>query len=571
MCSRKWRRQTETPESNTDEGSGIRSRERLRGRRAPDSLPSVAARIWRFRGVCALALALASACVRKDETPVARGDREQILYTSIGPEPADLDPHKTTGLLEADILRSLGEGLVNLDSRDLHPTPAAAERWEISPDGLSYVFHLRPNLRWSDGAPLRAANFVAGFRRTLAPEVASELSYLLWPIRNAEPFNKNQLSDFSQVGVRAVDPQTVEITLERPTAWFLELLAQRMFYPEREDDNKAWPWMGNGAFVLKRWDHQRELVAEPNPYYWNAPAVRLHQIHFVELEDMQTEERAFRTGLVHKTARLPPGKIESYRREHPELLRIDPVLSVYYYLVNTARPPLADARVRRALAMSIDRRAIVEHVTHGGQQPAEAFTPPGTGGYTARAGIPFDPEGARRLLAEAGYPGGRDFPPVELLFNTNESHRLVAEAVQAMWKRELGIDVQILNQEWKVFLQSVSSGDFQIARASWAGAYLDPNTFLEIFLSGGSNNHSGFADARYDALLNEAAQTAEPAARLELFQEAEARLLEAVPVLPIYDYTHPYLMRPSVRGWTANALDYHLYQEVSLERDSARP
>lgn len=516
--------------------------------------------------MCAFTLALAAACARRDQSPVARGDREQIFYASIGPEPAELDPHRTAGLLEAGILRALGEGLVNLDAHDLHPIPGAAERWEISPDGLTYTFHLRAKLRWSDGAQLTAADFAAGLHRVLSPEVGAELSYLLWPIRNAEAFNRKRLTDFSQVGVRAPNGQTLELTLERPTPYFLSLLAQRMFYPGRAADGKSWPWVGNGPFVLTQWKHQRELVARPNPYYWNAASVRLREIHFVVMEDVQTEERAFRTGLLHKTARIPPGKIDVYRREHREQLRIDPALGVYYYLINTARPPLNDVRVRRALAMAIDRSAIVEHITHGGQKPAATFTPPGTGGYAARARIIYDPENARKLLAEAGYSGGRGFPTLELLFNTNESHRLIAEAVQAMWKRELGIDVRLVNQEWKVFLNSISTGDFQIARAGWVGGYFDPNAFLENFLSGGANNRTGFADARYDSLIAAAARTAAPSVRRELFQEAEARLLAAAPIMPIYDYTDPYLIRPSVHGWTPNALDYHLYQDVWLER-----
>ena len=529
-----------------------------------------------------LLLCFVAAGCGRNETPVQRGNRDGIFYVGIGPDPQELDPQTATGIPEAAILRALGEGLVNLDSRDLHPIPGVAERWEISADGLTYKFHLRAEARWSDGASLTAGDFLASFQRELSPGLGAELSYLLWPIRNAEMFNKGRLADFGKVGVRALDDRTLELTLERPTAYFLTLLAQRMFYPVRPASGSelkrgrapvadkqgaaAAGWIGNGPFAMAEWRHNREIVLRRNPHYWNAAAVRLKEIHFCVIEDVEAEERAFRAGLLHKTARMPQGKIDAYRRDHPGQLRIDPSLGTYYYLINTMRPPLDDTRVRRALALAIDRTALVQHVARGGQREAEAFTPPGTAGYTARTSLPFDPDTARQLLAAAGYPGGRGLPTLELLFNTNDNHRQLAEAVQAMWQRELGVVARLVNQEWKVFLHSISTGDFAIARAGWSGGYLDPNAFLDNFVSGGANNRTGFADPRYDALLAEAAATTDPDARRELLQEAETRLLEAAPIIPIYHYTYPYLLQPSVRGWPANVLDYHLYQEVELRK-----
>ncbi len=523
------------------------------------------------------------------ETRVERGNRDGIFYVGIGPEPHDLDPHTAIGVPEANILRALGEGLVNLDGRDLRPIPGVAERWDISADGLTYTFHLRADARWSDGAPLTAADFVASFRRELLPGLGADFSELLWPIRGAEAFNKGRLRDFTAVGVRAPDDRTLELTLERPTAYFLSLLAQRMFYPVRPASGSgeteplkrgrppradkpgsaaeaAAAWIGNGPFAVVEWRHNQEIVLRRNPHYWNAAAVRLQAIHFCVVEDVEAEERAFRAGLLHKTARMPQSKIDTYRREHPDQLRIDPALGTYFYLLNTTRPPLDDARVRRALALALDRAALVRHVARGDQRPADAFTPPDTAGYTARTRLPFDPEAARRLLAEAGFPSGRGLPALELLFNTNENHRLLAEAVQAMWQRELGAEVRLVNQEWKVYLNSLSTGSFALARSGWSAGHLDPNAFLENFVSGGANNRTGFADPRYDALLAEAAATADPEARRELFQQAEARLLDAAPIIPIYHYTYPYLLQPSVRGWPPNVLDYHLYQEVTLGR-----
>jgi oligopeptide transport system substrate-binding protein len=293
--------------------------------------------------------------------------------------------------------------------------------------------------------------------------------------------------------------------------------------------------------------------------------VKLNQIYFYSIESSDTDERAFRSGQLHKTYVLPETKIDTYREKYPDLLHIDPFLWTYFYICNTTKPPLDDKRVRRALAMSIDREAIVKNVTRGGQIPAFHFTPPGTAGYTARARFPFDIEGAKKLLAQAGFPEGRGMPPVEILFNTLETHRAVAEAIQDMWKRNLGIDVRLLNQEWKVYLDSKKTGHYQVARFGWIGDYPDPNTFLDMWLTGGGNNDSRWSNPEYDRLIREAGRTADLDRRLEVFQQAEAILLDEMPIIPIYFYTRVYALDPSVKGWHPTILDNHPYQKLWLE------
>ena len=302
-----------------------------------------------------------------------------------------------------------------------------------------------------------------------------------------------------------------------------------------------------------------------NQGYWDAATVRLNAIHFYPIDSVDAEERAFRSGQLHLTEFTPVGKIDSYLKTAPQLLRRDPYLGTYFYRFNTRRPPFNDVRVRRALALATDRETITAQVARGGQRPATSLTPPGTAGYTATAALARDIEAARRLLAEAGFPGGRGLPTIELLYNTSENHRAIAEALQEMWRREIGVEVRLVNQEMKVVFAARRAGDFQILRSDWIGDYLDPATFLDIFRGDSGNNYTGWSRPDYDALLDAAARTPDPAERFALFRQAEAILLAEAPLIPLYHHTHVFLIQPSVKGWHANLLDHHPYKHVWLE------
>jgi oligopeptide transport system substrate-binding protein len=262
---------------------------------------------------------------------------------------------------------------------------------------------------------------------------------------------------------------------------------------------------------------------------------------------------------------VPNSKIQLYQKENPDLLHIDPYLGVYFYRINVTREPLSHKKVRRALALAINRENIVNHVTQGGQIPAYHFTPPNTAGYTAEARVEGNLEKAKALLAEAGYPNGDGFPTIEILYNTDEGHRQVAEAIQEMWKQNLNINVTILNQEWKVFLNTTQNLDYDLARAGWIGDYQDPNTFLDMWVTGGGNNETGFSHDRYGKLIAQAAKTDNPKDRFQRFQQAEAILMDELPVIPIYFYTRVYLLHPSVQGWHPTLQDHHPYKYLSLE------
>ena len=392
-----------------------------------------------------LALFAASSCSRQHAlTRVEQGDRDGVLYVGNFAEPRELDPQLATGIPEANILYALGEGLVTADGKDLHPTPGVAESWDISPDGMSYTFHLRANAAWSNGEALTAADFVASYRRVLDPRLGAELSFYVWPLKNAEAYTKGKVTDFDQVGVHALDAHTLRLDLEHPTPYLLRLVLMRMWFPVHlasiaktgalnDRSNQGWTrpgkYVGNGPFILADWQPNQQIVVKKNPRYWNAGSIHLNEVRFYPIGDSNTEENAFRSGQLHKTYsdNLPSSKIELYRRDHPELFHDVPYLGTYFYMLNTTKPPLDDVRVRRALAMSIDRESIVRNVLRGGQQPSGSYTPANTAGYTSRAQIPFDPAAARKLLAEAGHANGAGLPPLEIMFNTSDQHRQVAE------------------------------------------------------------------------------------------------------------------------------------------------
>ncbi len=515
----------------------------------------------------------------KRESNVERGTREQVLHRGIGYEVSELDPHLVVGLAEGEVLRALAEGLVGEDPVDLHPVPGVAERWAVSPDGLVYTFHLRANAKWSNGDPVTAGDFVASYRRILTPSLAADYANMLYILQGAEAFHKGTQKDFAQVGAKAVDDRTLRLTLEHPATYFVAMLPNPPWLPVHlptvrkhgPEDRRGNAWtkpeniVTNGPFVLKQWRQNQVIVVEKSPHYWDAAKVRLNVVHFYPVESVDAEERMFRAGQLHLTETVPISKIEAYRRDSPHLIRSDPYLGSYFYRFNTRRAPFTDVRVRRALALGVDRQVIATKILKGGEQPAWAYTPPGTAGYTPEAKITTDFAAARQLLKEAGFEGGKGLPPVEILFNTSENHKLVAEAVQEMWRRELGVDARLVNQEQKVVLAARRAGDYHVLRSNWIGDYIDPSTFLDIFRTDSGNNYTGWGHPDYDAALFAAARTADPAARLALFQKAEAILLEQAPIIPIYWFTHTFLKQPSVKGWNSTLLDHHPYKHVWLE------
>ncbi len=512
------------------------------------------------------------------KTNVEKGNESKTLYIGIGSEPSGLDPHLVSGVNEHYVLLALFEGLTTIDPKNLDIKPGVAESWDCSVDGLTYSFFLNPKASWSNGDPVTAYDFVFSYKRILSPELGAPYAYMLYPIKGAKDFHKGKTNDFSSVGVKALSSHTLKIELHTPIPYFLSLPTHFTWWPVHPPTilnhgsmtdriskwTKANNFVGNGPFTLKSWRLNNTIRVKKNNYYKDASSVKLNEISFLPI-NLETEERAFRSGQIHITSGVPTARIDWYRKHHPENIRFDPYLGIYYYLVNTKKVPLTDKRIRQALAYSIDRESLTKYTLKGGQKPAYHFTPPDTNGYTASNPFTYDPDRARALLSEAGYPKGKGFPQIELLYNTSESHKIIAEAIQQMWYKELGIRIKLHNQEWKVYLNSRQEGNYDIARSAWIGDYLDPYTFLSLALSDSGNNHSGWTDRLYDEYLNKASESLEYEYRLSLFQKAEERLLEEMPFIPIYFYVRSLLIDSSVQGWHPNILDYHPYQFISLK------
>jgi oligopeptide transport system substrate-binding protein len=575
---------------------------------------------------------------------VESGLSAQVLHLGNGAEPQSLDPHIATSVSASHILSSLLEGLMAEHPQTLEPVPGVAESWEVSQDRKTYTFFLRRNAKWSNGDSVRAQDFVYSYRRMLNQELAAQYSYMLQVFQNAKLFNTgskcagglwllakeapprrvahpeewaalnesarekvlNGLQpqdqeakpvcnlcgvhlqpldwddwDRCEVGVRAVDPHTLELKLENPTPYFLELLNHYSFWPvhpatiekfgARTQRGTGWArpgnHVGNGPFILDEWRINARMLMRKSPTYWDSKTVKLNEIRFYPIESVDTEERAFRSGFLHHTQTVPPHRIDYHRKKNPEHLHLDTYLGVYFYRFNTERKPLDDVRVRRALALSLDRQGLVDHVLRAGQQPAYNYTPPGTGGFVSGDQFKRDLKEAKRLIAEYLNDNGLDeLPEIELKYNTSESHQKVAEAIQDMWRKQLGVNKVVLdNQEWKVFLKTTETQDFTIARAGWIGDYNDPNTFLDMWVTDGGHNNTGWSNSRYDELIELAATEGSKDKRLEYFQECEKILAAEMPMLPIYFYVRASLRHSQVKGWWPNVLDHHPYKHVYLE------
>jgi oligopeptide transport system substrate-binding protein len=503
----------------------------------------------------------------------AEGDAQaQVFRINNMVEPESLDPGIVTGVPEHRILSSLFEGLTTSDPKDLSPRPGMALKWSVSPDGLVYTFMLR-DARWTDGMSVTADDFVYAWKRVLNPKTGARYAQQLFYLKNGEAYNKGRIADFGQVGVKAIGPKTLQVTLRCPTAYFLELTSFYTLYPiprwAVETHGSDWAKPGkivsNGPFRLAAWVPLRELVLEKNPVYWDAASVRLSQAVFLPTDDVNTAYKQFLAGETDWVPTVPPAQIDA-ARTRPEYYA-SPYLGTYYFRLNVTRPPVNDVRVRRALALAVDREALTKFVTKAGEIPHGGFVPAGVRGYEGPAGFGFDPAAARKLLAEAGYPEGRGFPKTELLYNTNELHRVIAQAVQQMWKETLGIQVDLVNVEWKVYLARQAALDYQIARAGWIGDYVDPNTFLDLWVSGGGNNQTGWSNRRYDALIDQAAcKIVNRRDRIRALKEAEGLLLDEAPVLPLFTYVNKGMLSRRVKGWYPNILDQHPLKFIHLGR-----
>jgi len=506
------------------------------------------------------------------------GYRANTLRVATDTEPQALDPHLVTGHTEHRILTSMFEGLTTLNQKTLAVEPGIAESWEVSENGLVYTFTINPNAKWSDGTPVRAQDFAYGWRRHLSPKLGSEYSYMLWCLKNGRAYNEGAITDFDEVGVKVLDDQTLEATLEYPAPYFLSMHIHYAWFPVLQsnveqfgaidDRNSKWTRAGNmvsnGPFKLVERKPNQIIRVERNEYYWDAENIKLDGIEFYPMENLLTEERSFQSGKAQLIETLLATKIETYQKERPEVLRIEPLFGTYFYRFNVTRPPLDDPRVRRALAMSIDRQSICDAVLYGTGTPATALTPPELAGYTAKASIEYNVEEAKKLLADAGYPNGEGMRTIAILYNESEDHERIAEAIQDMWKKSLNVEVSTSKQEWKVYLNSMNTLNYDVVRSAWIADFLDPINYHECFVTDGGNNRTGWSSPEFDALVEQARYELDHDRRYDLLQQAEAILLKEAPIGPIYTYKQKFLVAPEVQWPGANPLGYLNYRYFSL-------
>jgi oligopeptide transport system substrate-binding protein len=472
------------------------------------------------------------------------------------------------------------EGLVAPSMSDQSKVVAGmADRWEHNEDASVWTFHIGEDRKWSNGDPVTAQDFVFSYRRMLTASFGAQYAENLFILKGAQDYYKGKTRDFDDVGVKAMDDHNLRIELVGPTPYLLSLVQHDSWLPVNPKailkfgkiDTRDTKWthagnyIANGPFVMKSWRPNDVIEVVRNPLYWDSANVKLNGINFYSIENLNTQDRAFQAGQLHKTDQISLDKVPYYRRVHPELIRIDPYEGVYFYRLNISRRVLDNPKVRLALNLAVDRDAIVKNILREDQKPATGFTPPGMGDYEPLKKLSYDPDRARQLLAEAGYPNGKGFPKFTIHFNTLESHRAIAEAIQQMWKEELGIEVTLENQEWKVYLDTQNSMNYDISRSAWIGDFMDPVTFLSMWTTGNGNNNTHWSNPEYDAVIDQAARTGDPKARLELLRRAEDIFLSEVPVVIIYWYTNAYLLQPSVQNWYPLVLGNHNYKYIDLK------
>jgi oligopeptide transport system substrate-binding protein len=523
--------------------------------------------VWRYSvgAIALLLLCLVTGC--------GSGDQRADLVILNGAEPESIDPAVITGQLDGRICYALFEGLLHFD-RFGKPQPGIAEHWDLSSDGKTYTFHLRAHARWSNGDPVTANDFLLSWKRILLPETASEYAYLLYHVKNAQPFNEGTLKDFGSVGLTAIDDRTFRVELEAPVPYFLDLCSFATLLPvhlatlEKYGDDWIKPdkLVNNGPFLLKEWRLNYRIRLQKNPLYWDASHVALNTIDALPIDNSITAYNFYASkvaDLILDKGLTPPSLIPELK-SRPDF-HAAPFLGNYFIRFNVKRKPLEDVRVRQAFAMAIDRERIVQKITQAGEPPAYSFTPPGTAsGYQPPKMFGRDVQKARRLLAEAGYPDGKGFPTVTYLYDSKKLNEDIAVEIQNMLSDALGVHVELQKQEWKVYLNSLSRLDYDFARSSWVGDYNDPNTFIDCFVSGGGNNRTGWSNKAYDDLVAAAAMEADSAKRSQIFQQAEEILLDqGTPICPLYYYVGIQIYDgQKFGGIEPNLLDEHPFREM---------
>jgi oligopeptide transport system substrate-binding protein len=495
------------------------------------------------------------------------GRSRDIFRMNLLSEPPTLDPNLGTDNVSLHVLTNLMEGLTTYDEK-LQPKPAAAERWERLDGGRRVRFHLRADQRWSDGQPVTAHDFEFSWKRLLDPRTGAEYAYFLFDVEGAVEYNAAKLSDPSKVGIRALDDRTLEVRLVRPVVFFPTLTTFMVLFPVRPDviakHGDGWTepgrFVGNGPYQLDRWRHEYKVSLRQNPFFRHPS--RNDGVDFFMVSERTVELTLYEWGALD-FAILPPTEIPRFEN-HPAFRRA-PMLRAEYYGFNCKKKPFDDPRVRRAFSLAIDR-LVFPKILHGGETPLTSWIPPGMFAHAPDIGLSFDPDRARRELAEAGYAGGRGFPDIEAAYNVDDERRLVAENLQSQWGESLGVHVGLRQMEWKAYLKEISTDPPPIWRLGWGADYPDPDNFMNMFTATSGNNHTRWASPEFDRLVAAAAVEGEPQRRRRLYDEAQRILCERdAPIAPLYARAQNFLISPRVGGLWINAMDYLYLDTVRFQ------
>ena len=512
---------------------------------------------WRLASSALLtASLLLSACSGSNsETSSNTKDVKQEIVLNALSEPPAIDPAMATDTTSGWVLDHIFEGLYTKD-KDGNAVLGTAEKVDKSEDGKTYTFTIREDAKWSDGSPVTAQDFEYSWKRTLNPETGSQFAYYLYYIKGAEDYNKGK-GNADSVAIKASDDKTLVVELTDPLGYFEELLTLWTFYPVKKDlveSNKNWAaeadgYVSNGPFKMEDWKHDSEVIATKNKEYWANKDVNLEKITWKMVNDATTYYQMYKTGELDLIQTLPSDVVasESKNKDYKNVA----YFGTYMYMFNVEKEPFNNEKIRRAFTLALDREALTTNITRAGETPAYAFVPPGVetseGDFREAGGSYFEEniEEAKKLLKEGMEEEGWDkLPEVSLSYNTAEKHKKIAEAVQEMYKKNLGIDIKLENQEWKTYLETTAQKDFQMARMGWIGVLLDPAVILDYYLGDSPNNRTNWVNEEYDSLLSQAKKAQDPDKHFELLHQAEEVLMKDLPFVPIYHYTNTYLTSP---------------------------
>ena len=513
-----------------------------------------------------LSLFFVSSC-----NPFSPSGNPKAFRVNLGTEPPSLDWSLATDHVSFNVIANLMVGLTEFD-KNLKPAPVIAKSWDMLEGGRKIVFHLRDDVMWSDGKKVRAQDFEYSWKRLLNPKTASEYAYTLFDILNAEAYSQGKLTDDSQVGVKVLDDSTLEVRLKHPTSYFLSITTFEVTYPQRQDviEKFGTKWtdpehiVTNGPFLLTSWKHENEIQLKANPNFFpGKPAIE--NVEMFMINELTTALAMYEQGQLDFIDNHSIPILEKPRLAKAPGFKHVPQLRGEYYGFASFRKPFDDPRVRKAFAMAIDR-SVIPKLLRGGEQPASSWIPPGMLAHNSKLGLPYNPPEARRLLREAGYPDGKGFPQVTLGYNTLEDKKIVAEAIQGMWKRNLGVLVRLENLEWKVFLKRLQNDPPHIFRSGWGADYPDPDNFMKLFTSFSGQNYSRWKNARYDQLLEQAAREMNEQKRVRLYNEAQKLLCEVdVSIVPLFNTAESTVLNPRYTGLEYNSMSRLLLRDVRLK------